>query len=415
MRALRPSYSPPSRKDLSGQLSEEVHAECEKEAACLLENKLVTNNLDGWSNVNQEPIICVSASTTIGDIYLLETIETGANAHDANYLQQIAQENKKSEEKFKFKVCGFVTDNASNVSKMKKQMEQNEDTGDMFFYGCSAHLLTLLAGDLKIPNVVDRVNSLVKYFKFTHKPHGWLKEKGSNKLKLPNDVLWNSVCYTLISYVNCWPNLLSIEEQEHRSEIKPEIYRTVTGISLKRNAEDFVKLLKPVAIALDSVQTPGINLSDSVAAWLKLGEERNEHLSTDKQAAFRKRMESALTPLHLLSYCLDIRFAEESSTKLSRDLADKAVNYAATVSDKLVPRSPPFDSPYMSEATRKSMMPADWWKLLDVKKDVLDTIQCILSCSPSTADLERIFSTYSSVHSKERNHSTSAIILHSKE
>ena len=102
--------------------------------------------------------------------------------------------------------------------------------------------------------------------------------------------------------------------------------------------------------------------------------------------------------------------AEESSTKLSRDLAAKAVNYAATVSDKLVPviakfrvRSPPFDSPYMSEATRKSMMPADWWKLLDVEKDVLETIQCILSCSPSTADLEKIFSTYSWVHSKERN------------
>ena len=121
-------------------------------------------------------------------------------------------------------------------------------------------------------------------------------------------------------------------------------------------------------------------------------------------------MESAVTPLHLLSYCLDPRFAEESSTKLSRDLAAKAVNYAATVSDKLVPviakfrvRSPPFDSPYMSEATRKSMMPADWWKLLDVEKDVLETIQCILSCSPSTADLERIFSTYSWVHSKERN------------
>ena len=410
MRALRPSYSPPSRKDLSGPLLEEVHALCEKEAADLLENKLVTLNLDGWSNVNEEPIICVSASTTIGDVFLLDTIETGANPHDANYLQQIAQETiKKSEEKFKFKVCGFVTYNASNVSKMRKQMEQNEDTGDIFFYGCSAHLLNLLAGDLKIPNVVDRVKSVVKYFKFTHKPHGWLKEKGSNKMKLPTDVRWNSVCDTLNSYLNCWPTLLSIVE-EHRSEIKPEIYRTITDISLTRNVEDYVKLLKPVAIALDSVQTAGINLSDSVAAWLKVGEELNEHLSTDKQAAFRKRMESAVTPLHLLSYCLDPRFAEESSTKLSRDLAAKAVNYAATVSDKLVPviakfrvRSPPFDSPYMSEATRKSMMPADWWKLLDVEKDVLETIQCILSCSPSTADLERIFSTYSWVHSKERN------------
>ena len=34
-------------------------------------------------------------------------------------------------------------------------------------------------------------------------------------------------------------------------------------------------------------------------------------------------------------------------------------------------KKPLFDSLYMSEATRKSMMPADWRKLLDVEKDVM--------------------------------------------
>ena len=33
------------------------------------------------------PIVCVSACTTEGEVFLLETIETEANAHTAEYLK----------------------------------------------------------------------------------------------------------------------------------------------------------------------------------------------------------------------------------------------------------------------------------------------------------------------------------------
>ena len=84
---LRPSYQPPNRKELAGPLLDKVHDDCKSIAADKLCGKYVTLMLDGWSNVNHEPIVCVSACTTEGEVFLLETIDTEANAHTAEYLQ----------------------------------------------------------------------------------------------------------------------------------------------------------------------------------------------------------------------------------------------------------------------------------------------------------------------------------------
>ena len=40
-----------------------------------LENKRVSLSLDGWSNVYNEPVVCVSSTTDKGDLFLTDTIE----------------------------------------------------------------------------------------------------------------------------------------------------------------------------------------------------------------------------------------------------------------------------------------------------------------------------------------------------
>ena len=79
-----------------------------------------------------------------------------------------------------------------------------QETGDLnqtFFYGCCVHLLNLLALDLKIP-ITDKVVTIIKYFKFSHKPLGWARQANIHQMKLPTDVRWNSTCDTLDSYNN---------------------------------------------------------------------------------------------------------------------------------------------------------------------------------------------------------------------
>ena len=47
--------------------------------------------------------------------------------------------------------------------------------------------------------------------------------------------------------------------------------------------------------------------------------------------------------------------------------------------------------------------PSDWWKLARVPEEISKICRKILACSPSTGSLERLFSTFGWVHSKERN------------
>ena len=44
----------------------------------------------------------------------------------------------------------------------------------------------------------------------------------------------------------------------------------VQNINIKRNAEDYLKRMKPIAVALDKVQSDGCKLSDAVEVWKAL-------------------------------------------------------------------------------------------------------------------------------------------------
>ena len=46
--------------------------------------------LDGWSNVHNEPIVCVSVNTPEGESYLTETVDTSCHSHTAEYLEEVA-------------------------------------------------------------------------------------------------------------------------------------------------------------------------------------------------------------------------------------------------------------------------------------------------------------------------------------
>ena len=46
-----------------------------------LESKPVYMALDGWSNVYNEPVVCVSVTRSDGDTYLSDTLDTSGNGH----------------------------------------------------------------------------------------------------------------------------------------------------------------------------------------------------------------------------------------------------------------------------------------------------------------------------------------------
>lgn len=148
---MRPGYKPPSRRQIGGQILDDTYRSVLEECKQKLEGQVVSMSLDGWSNIHNEPIVCCSIMTQSGDSYLVSTLDTSGHPHTAEYLKEVATDAiQKTEETFGVKIKSFVTDNTGNVLKMRKELIKDVNV-DIIHYGCSAHILNLLAEDLNIP------------------------------------------------------------------------------------------------------------------------------------------------------------------------------------------------------------------------------------------------------------------------
>ncbi|XP_063222783.1 uncharacterized protein LOC134531131 [Bacillus rossius redtenbacheri] len=408
---LRPGYKPPTHVQIGGDLLDTLYtAEREKCATCL-EGKTVCLSLDGWSNIHNDPIICVAVTASLGEVYLVDTIDTSGHSHTADYLVHVAKAAvAKCEREFKCLVRSIVTDNTGNVRKMRSDLEK-EDL-NFITYGCSAHLLNLLAKDLQVPNVKEHVVEIVKYFRNNHFAHAKYKQEGGQQLILPQDVRWNTTVDCLSAYIKYWPVLVKICE-ENRTAINDNIYRKVMNVVIKRNAEDMLRCLKPVAIALDKVQKDSSTISTAVDVWKSLKQSlEDENLNADSMEKFSSRYHQVLDGAHFLAYLVDPRFcgqhltADERSEALSfANNRYKHIKSLFPIIIKFQAKSTPFHNFLFDENVISKVSPIDWWKM-NINSDtteVMDVIEPLLTATASSASVERIFSTFGLVQSTLRN------------
>lgn len=185
---------------------------------------------------------------------------------------------------------------------------------------------------------------------------------------------------------------------------------------MKRSAEDYLALLKPISVAIDRLQRTDATLSDVVQEFKNLESAFEESDFTLSQIQkFRHRYEQCITPYHLLAYLLD-------PTKLQHLLAlaltEDEKNCALKAAKELLPsgflpliiqflaKSDPFTDILFDEEILKTSKALNWWKSqqsVDAVQKVLPTIKQLLSATASSASVERVFSTFGLVHSKLRN------------
>ncbi|XP_018577556.1 uncharacterized protein LOC108915890 [Anoplophora glabripennis] len=133
--ALRPGYKPPNRNSVSTDLLDKVHNSVQttiKENLC---NKKVCLALYGWSNVHNEPIISVCVTDIESErVHLIESIDTSGNSHTSEYLLQLLKNSIMKCEEYNCKVTSIVTDNAANVTKMRRDLFEELDRKDIITY-----------------------------------------------------------------------------------------------------------------------------------------------------------------------------------------------------------------------------------------------------------------------------------------
>lgn len=249
---LRPGYKGPSAKQIGDTILntvyEEVKTDCRKE----IENQTVCMSMDGWSNIHNEPLICCSIVTTNGDSILVDCVDTGVERHTANNLKDLAVNAIKiAHEDFHVTVGSFVTDNAANVQKMCLDLANDFD---IIQYGCSAHMLNLLAQNLEIPEASNAIIRVIKYFRNKHLPAALFKQAQGKKLVMPQEVRWNTMSDALKLYLENRGILSGILVQicqDNKKDIDNDIIKIVNDSLITKNVVDLVARLNPIAVALD--------------------------------------------------------------------------------------------------------------------------------------------------------------------
>ncbi|XP_029655938.1 uncharacterized protein LOC115229781 [Octopus sinensis] len=311
---LLPGYRLPSRHQIGGTLLDHVYDQIHEDCRQRLQDKTVSMMLDGWSNIHNEPVICVSVVTSDGENYLIDTVDTSGYSHTAEYLQSVALASAQlAEQRFGCKIGSLVTDNAANMTKMRRIMM--EDGNEIITYGCSAHYLNLLVKDVEVADVKGTIVTINKYFRNVHLPAAWYKSNGGKKLVLPIDVRWNTLSDCFQSYLDNWSIILRTCE-EHRTDIDTEIFPKVQNISLKRRVEEYLMLIKPIAVALDKIQNDSTTISHAVEIWKELEQTYIDNGCTNILGKVRIRAKQALTPFHLLANLIDPTCSGKSSSNV---------------------------------------------------------------------------------------------------
>lgn len=78
-----------------------------------------------------------------------------------------------------------MTDNAANMSRMRRDLAQQEELAshqDILTYGCSSHILNLLAKNLNAEDITEKVKPIMRYFKYTHFASAKYKEAGGKAM-----------------------------------------------------------------------------------------------------------------------------------------------------------------------------------------------------------------------------------------
>lgn len=159
---LRSGYKLPNRHNIANNFLDEIFNTTISEIKSQLNGKSVCMSMDGWCNIHNEPVVCISVyDVTEKAVYLVVTIDTQDNSHNSEYLLNLAVDAISNCQKYNCTVRSFVTDNAANMAKMREELAQidavDNNMCDIITYGCSAHILNLLAHDLEVDSIKSNI------------------------------------------------------------------------------------------------------------------------------------------------------------------------------------------------------------------------------------------------------------------
>lgn len=402
VQSLRPGYKLPTRKALGDKHLDSVTEQLSEQMMVHLQGKTVTLVEDGWSNLHNEPVVarCLSVE---GKSFYLDADETTTMPKTADNCAKLCRDAiNKAEDKYKCHVRNIVTDNAKNMEKMRKNLQEKDE--GLVVYGCLAHWLNLLGQDITPSSLMKHITEVQKYFRNHHRPAAWLKEcEGSVKPQLPGDTRWKSQLTCLDTFLTNRTFFTKIAE-DHEGDIDKCIIQKIMDYNLYRQARDLADQLRPIAEAIDRAQGDSTSLADACDIFLQLLD--NPKLQPHKDA-IQQRYKQAIQPCHLVTYLLHPKYqglnlSPEQKETAHSWLLEKSPDYLCTAI-AFETKSSPFPPSFFQVS---HLSPVTWWRGLQsypLPTGFIPLMVQLHSACASSASIERVFSSFGLIHSKLRN------------
>lgn len=433
---LRPSYTPPSRSQLSYSLLDKSYEDMKLDVRKKIDNSTTVGlQCDGWSNLRNEGIINFIISTP--EPVLFKTLCTEGNKQTGQY---IADEISNVIEDIGYKkVLGICTDNCSAMKRGWQILQEKYDGKQILIYGCVDHILNLLVKDVVTVTSIDTVlksgTSVVKEVKASHlltslftKIQKQDTKKVTITLKLPGKTRWGS-------QISCLNSLLINKHNLQALAISPEDNPAKQATKTLLLDEEFwigvkivVSLLEPILYWITSLESDVSKISQVPETFYELrqhfssklrGNELkllNEEEVTAVFNALEKRASMALQPIHFAANILDPSFKGKN---LNKDDYTKGCTLIVNLTERFgldretvlrefaeyAADTGVWKEDYVQKSI--SVVRADiWWKGICKSSSLCKIGSEILNLPPTSAATERSFSTYGWIQNAKRNRLT---------
>lgn len=98
-----------------------------------------------------------------GEVFLINNIECEDNRKTSEYCaEKFIQAIDELRNEYKFNVTSGCTDNAASMVKMREILRERYP--QLYFYGCSAHMLNLLCQDITLKLLIAKINEVSLIF-----------------------------------------------------------------------------------------------------------------------------------------------------------------------------------------------------------------------------------------------------------
>lgn len=257
-RALRPNYTPPSRKILSSHLLNEVYNNicsnvkfCGESVLLISEQKIEA--------MDSKYIVCLRHSST-GKSIFLDSFDTGNTSEElTNIINKCID---LAENRHETKIYAvFYCKNAKNIMKTGR-------LSTIWHLPCNNHIPNLLANDIISNKFIEQVKIILNAF---HRPEIEIELLDFNGccIQIPLDSRW----YTYRDLLkNLQDNILSMKKvlATNNHTFDAEVKRYLFDFNFLSNLSNSIDLLDPVCELINTYQKSTSSIADVAEVWLDL-------------------------------------------------------------------------------------------------------------------------------------------------